>query len=612
MIRPDRGRDSEHAITGMPARGASTLLVGVALALGLGLSACGSSTPSTSPSSKSISASGIQTPQTESLTGGRRGGTLTVLNHEDFEHIDPGEAYFEIDYEAIYATQRPLYSYKPNDFTSPVPDMASAAPEVSSDGKTITVHIRHGIRFSPPVNREVTSADVAYAIERGANPNVANPYFTEGYFSSLEGIKGANGGPFPGITTPDKYTIVFHLAKPAAQVVIDALALPLSAPVPEEFAKKYDAKSPTEYGNYQVATGPYMFKSNSEGKVLGIGYQPGKSATLVRNPNWNASTDFRPAYLNEIDIKIGGDTNVIGRQVLEGSDLVQNDPLAKASVQLAYEHFRSQLQISPGAGDHYIAVNNKRGPFANVNARKAFWAALDRTAIGKARGGSLVTDVMTHFLFPEIPGFEEAGGFQGPKVDYNEHPEGDMAIAEKYMRLAGYPSGKYNGTATLEVVGSTDDPASEVAEIANDTLHSLGFKTKFSLVDESVMYSKYCGVPAEEIDVCPDVGWGADFADGQAVLDPAFNGKNILSTANNNWGQVDDPTINAAMDRAELLIGKQAREKAWAAIDRELVASAAAIPADWDKEPAIESKDVAGVGDLWNLGAWDYSFTSLK
>jgi peptide/nickel transport system substrate-binding protein len=468
------------------------------------------------------------------------------------------------------------------------------------------------VHFSPPVNREVTSADVAYAIERGANKNVENPYFREGYFSSLEGVEKANGGPFAGVTTPDRYTIVFHLGKPEAQVVIDALALPLSAPVPEEFAKKYDAKSPTEYGNYQVATGPYMFKSNGEGKVLGIGYEPGKSATLVRNPNWDPATDFRPAYLNEIDIKIGGDTNVIGRQVLEGSDLVQNDPVANTIVQLAYEHFRSQLQVSPGSGDHYIAVNNKQGPFANVDMRKAFWAALDRVAIGKARGGELVTNVMTHFLLPEIPGFEEAGGLAGPKVDYNEHPEGDMAIAEKYMRLAGYPSGRYAGSATLQVVGSTGDPDAEVAEIANNTLRGLGFKTKLSLVDQSVMYSKYCGVPAEEIDVCPNIGWGADFADGQAVLDVPFNGKNIIPSNNNNWGQVDNPAINAAMDRAELLSGQQPRAKAWAAIDRELVADAAAIPADWDKEAAIESQDVAGVGDQWNAGAWDYSFTSLK
>ncbi len=72
----------------------------------------------------------------------------------------------------------------------------------------------------------------------------------------------ASGGPIPGVKTPDKYTIEFHLTEPQGQIVADALVLPMSAPVPEEYAKKYDAKKPSEYGNYQVATGPYMFKAD--------------------------------------------------------------------------------------------------------------------------------------------------------------------------------------------------------------------------------------------------------------------------------------------------------------------------------------------------------------
>jgi len=587
---------------------ASAALAG---ALALGLAACGSSGSSVSGASPIKVPKGIQTPQTQAQSGGKHGGTLTVLNQTDFEHIDPGQAYFNIDYEIIHATQRPLYSYKPNTFAAPSPDMASGPGQISADGKTITIQIRHGVHFSPPVNREVTSADVAYAIERGANANVANPYFLS-YFSSLVGASKATGGPFAGITTPDKYTIVLHLTEPKAQIVLDALVLPLSAPVPEEFAKPLDSKKPTEYGNYQVATGPYMLESDGAGKVLGIGYQPGKSATLVRNPNWSAATDSRPAYLDQIDVKIGGDTTVIGRQVLEGSGMVQNEAPAQSIVKLAYEKFRSQLEISPGAGDHYIAVDNKQGPFADINVRKAFWAALDRTALNKARGGALVTNVMTHFIYPEIPGFEAAGGLAGPQVDYNDYPQGNAVLAAKYMKLAGYPSGKYTGSKTLQVVGSTGSPSAEDAEIVNQTLKNLGFQTKFNLVDSSVMYSKYCGVPAEAIDVCPNVAWGADFGDPQAVLDVPFNGKNIVSTANNNWGLVNNPEINKAMDAAESIVGSQARAAAWASIDRKLVAQAVAIPFDWDKQPNIESSNVAGVGDLWDSGEWDYSYTSLK
>ncbi len=582
--------------------------------LALVLAACGSSS-STSSSSGGNSAGiapGINTPKTATLTGGKRGGTLSVLNHEDFEHIDPGQSYFSVDYEAVYATQRPLYSYKPNTFSEVTPDTAEGPPAISDGGKLVTVKIRHGIHFSPPVNREVTSADVAYAIDRAANPSVANPYYL-GYFSSVEGMKTASGGPVKGVTTPDKYTIAFHLTEPQGAIVAAALVLPMSAPVPEEYAKKYDAMKPSEYGNYQVATGPYMFKANSEGKVLGVGYQPGKSATLVRNPNWSASTDFRPAYLNQINISIGGDTTVIGRQVLEGSHTVQNDTPAQSIVKLAYEKFRSQLLISPGAGDHYVAINNSNGPFKNVNLRKAYWAALDREAMDKARGGSLVTNVQTHFIYPEIPGFEEAGGLTGPKVDYNEHPQGDVTVAEKYMKLAGYPSGKYTGTETVQVVGSTGNPASEDAQIANEALKKLGFKTKLNLVDQSVMYSKFCGVVTEKIDVCPNVGWISDFGDPQATLDVPFNGNLIVKNGtNSNWGLVNHPKINAAMEAATKVVGIDARAKAWAKIDEELVAEAVAVPYDWDKEPVIESKDVDGIGDLWNIGSWDFNYTSLK
>jgi peptide/nickel transport system substrate-binding protein len=593
------------------------LLAAVAAALTVALAACGSSSSSsgtTATSGGSGVPAGVQTPATESLTGGKRGGVLNEVQSEDFEHLDPGQAYFQLDYQITNATQRSLYSYKPNTFSDPIPDMAEAPAQLSDGNKLITINVRKGVHFSPPVNREVTAADEVYAFERIANPNVANPYY-EGYLSSIEGMKTAKGGPIAGVKATGKYTLQIKLTAPEAGIVVAAMVLPWSAPVPKEYAAKFDAKKPSEYANYQVASGPYMLKANSAGKILGTGYQPGKSATLVRNPNWNASTDTRPAYLNEIKISIGGDANVIGRQVLEGSHMVQSDAPAAPILKLALQQHRSQLVISAGggAGDRYVAINNSDGPFKNVNLRRALWAATDREALDRLRGGKTVADVMTHFLWNGIPGFEEAGGFPGPKVDYNEHPQGDMAVAEKYMKLAGYPSGKYTGSETLQVVGDSSAPANNVAEAVNATLKQLGFKTKLNLVEHTVMYSKYCGVVSEKIDVCPNVGWIADFGDPQATLYVPFNGNLIVKNGtNSNWGLVNHPKINAAMEAAAKVVGEKARGEAWAKIDRELVEEAVAIPYQWAKEPYIESKDVAGVNQYWNSGTWDYSFTSLK
>ena len=613
--------------------------------LGVGITACGSSnssksssgggSSSQSSSNASNSSGGVQTiplkpgenPIGQVLTGPtkKRGGTLTVYSSEDFEHLDPGESYFTQDYGVDYVTQRPLFAYMPNATTVVSPDLATVIPTtanggITDGGKTVTVHIRHGVHFSPPVNREVTSADVAYAIERAANPNVANPYFGA-YFGAgapapLEGATSASykGGPIPGIKTPDKYTIVFHTVKPSGSFLVQALSLPISMPVPQSFAGPLDKKSPTTYGTkYLVATGPYMIKADPKtGLFQGIGYQTGKSLTLVRNPNWKASTDYRPAYLDQINFSIGGDATVIGRQVLQGSHAIQFDTPAQSAVKLAYQQYPSQITFTPGVGDHYVALDNAAGVFKNVNLRRAVWANLDRAAIIKLRGGSLTGSPATHFIYPGVAGYEQAGGAAGPQVPWNKSVTGNLQVAEQYMKAVGYKSGKYTGSATVQIVGANNGNDPAIIQLLNSDMTQLGFHTHVSLVDQSVMYAKYCGVPKQEIDVCPTAGWLRDFADPLTVLYVPFYGPSITPTNNSNWSQVNDPQINAAMQKAALVSDPAARAQAFANVDKMLVNQAVAIPEDFDNQANLESKDVAGVNSLWNEGTWDLDFTSLK
>ena len=42
--------------------------------------------------------------------------------------------------------------------------------------------------------------------------------------------------------------------------------MPITAPVPEEYAKKFDAKNPSTYNTHVVATGPYMVKNDASGQ----------------------------------------------------------------------------------------------------------------------------------------------------------------------------------------------------------------------------------------------------------------------------------------------------------------------------------------------------------
>ncbi len=247
-----------------------------------------------------------------------------------------------------------------------------------------------------------------------------------------------------------------------------------------------------------------------------------------------------------------------------------------------------------------------------MNLRRAVWAGLDRAAIVKARGGSLVSAPATHFIYPGVAGYDQSGGAAGPQVDFNKNVNGDPTVAKKYMKAAGYPSGKYTGSATVQVVGANSGNSPAIIQIVNNDLTSLGFKTHVSEVDQATMYSKYCGVPKQEIDVCPTVGWIRDFSDPLSVLYATFYGPAIVPTNNSNWSQTNIPEVNAAMKQAALVVDPTAHNQAWANVDKMLVDQAAAIPETFENQPNIESKNVAGVNQLWNEGTWDFTFTSLK
>lgn len=598
------------------------LLVSMLAVLALVVAACGgddnSSSSSggtkTSASSGSSSAADVGTDNTKAANvQGKKGGTITMLAGSDVDFLDPGRSYFTQGYMVIYPTQRTLYSFKPQDSSKPVPDLAQADPQISDDKKTITVKLRSGVKFSPPVNREVTSKDIKYAFERFFSENVGGQY--PAYFASIEGTpsspsKGVK--PISGIETPDDHTIVFHLKDASAVPVAAALVMPITAPVPEEYARKFDAKNPSTYNTHLVATGPYMVKNDSNGNA--IGYKAGKSITLVRNPNWNASTDYRPAYLDGVTIRTNSsDANVASKQVLDGqSMLFDANPPANIIKEVATQ-IKDQYTQIPSGGYRYFPINTTIKPFDNVNVRRAMLAVFDRGAVRQARGGPATGPVATHFLAPGVPGFEEAGGTAGPGFDFMsaQGADGDLALAKAYMRRAGYPSGRYTGSESFLVVTGNTLSERNVAQIVKAQYEKLGFKIRLRTVPDDALFTDWCTVPAKRVLSCSGVVWLKDFPDPEPMLRPAFDGTRISHAgANYNFAQLDVPAINAAMARAAVLTGAE-RARAWGRIDRMIVGQAAAVPLQWELATLVQSKDVRGVASSI-FASWDLSYTSLR
>jgi peptide/nickel transport system substrate-binding protein len=568
----------------------------------LALAACGGSSSNNNSSAGGgapANVSGLADVGTSSSQ--QKGGTLNVVSAEGWEHLDPGQSYFQIDYLVVYATQRPLYSFTPDSPRQAVPDLAAGPPQISKDGKTVTVKIKPNVKWSPPLSRAVTSDDVKYAFERDFNPNVPSGY--AGSYYPIVGADKSKGGPISGISTPDATTIVFHLTSNFGATFAQALSLPGSAAVPRSLASSMDKKNPTTYDSdptKQAFDGPYMIQS----------YSSGRSLTLVRNPNWDAKTDFRPAYADKIVWKAGGDANVLARQTLASPNLLMADGPPAPVLKTAYQTKKSQLSIST-LGDYYASLNTSVPPFNNLNLRKAAIAAANRQAYLQVRGGKLVGQVATHFLGPEVPGFAEAGGAKGFGVDYLKSPTGDMAVAKKYMKLAGYPSGKYTGNATVTIVGANSDPGPKEMAIVQSGMQALGFKTVLKPVPQQTMYSKFCGYVKAHITVCPTAGWIEDFPDPYAYLFVPFSGKAIVPVNNVNWAVLNDPKINAAMDSAAQITDPTARNKAWANVDKLITLAAPAIPEIWASNALVKGSQVHGVLDAWN-DDWNLSFSSVK
>jgi peptide/nickel transport system substrate-binding protein len=589
-----------------------SLPIAVVLGAALVIAGCGSS------SSSSTSSTAATT--TPSSTAAKNGGAVTLLEVAGgVDSLDPGYWYYQTDYTDLFqTTQRALYGFRPQD-TTPQPDLASSQPIVTDGGKTLTIHIMPGVHYSAPLaSRTVAAADIKYAMERCFTASVGNGYaFT--YFSNIVGAPSKPAATVPnvsGIQAPNATTLVIKTTVPVGVLAVpNALALPCTVPVPQDYAAKFDKGATSSYGMHQVFTGPYMIAGAGSGTVPSSGYQVGKLLALVRNPSWQRSTDpIRPAHFDSITFKGGNDITVASRQILSGQSMMSGDFAAPppAILKQGLTSQKSQFQISPSGGNRYIALNTTVKPLNNLDFRRAIAAVIDRNALRLTRGGPAIGTVATHFIPPQMPGFEAAGGTAGdPANDFYANPNGNVSLAESYMKKAGYPSGKYTGPPLL-TVADNQPPASNTAQAVQSQLSQIGITLTFREVPHATMLTKYCEVPKAAVAICPTVGWGKDFFDSQSMITPVFYGGNIVPSGNTNMSQANDPTFNKQMQTATQLIDPTARANAWAALDKAITSQVFVVTWLWDNEVGFHSTNVNGVQWPFNGNDWDLTASSLK
>ena len=140
--------------------GKGILAVLAVAATAVALAACGSSSNSTGGST------------TGSSGGGNEGGTLVGAYSAFPDYMDPALSHTIEGWTATFDTYIPLLTYAHANGTAGtkvIPGLAKAMPKITDGGKTYTLYLRKGLRYSD--GTPVRASDFGATIERALAMN---------------------------------------------------------------------------------------------------------------------------------------------------------------------------------------------------------------------------------------------------------------------------------------------------------------------------------------------------------------------------------------------------------------------------------------------------------
>jgi ABC-type oligopeptide transport system substrate-binding subunit len=381
------------------------------------------------------------------------------------------------------------------------PEVATAMPDVSPDGRTYTFTIRPGYRFSPPTDDPVTAETFRYSIERALSPKLGD--FQPGAFlvGDIEGEQAFRDGKAEHISglRADGDRLSITLVKPSNDF-LERLALPFFCPVPTDTPT---LRGGLLKGDTGVVGGGYI---PSAGPYFVAGYANEEYVILKRNPNYRGP---RPHALDAIALREGVDAAVaVDRVQHEGWDGIvssgQNgpapfDPLLEPQGPLA-----SKYGKVASTGDQYVpvplpqmgflALNVGRGLFADPTVRRAAALALDRTALAAVWG----EDPTDQFLPPIFPGARDRELF--PLEGSLDEARALLKGREETAVMAIYPN---------------CDPCRQEADAVRAQLGQIGIHVQ---IKEFADASGAAGKRGARIDILDD-GTRLDYPDSASFLE---------------------------------------------------------------------------------------------
>jgi peptide/nickel transport system substrate-binding protein len=499
-----------------------------------------------------------------------------------------------------------------------VPDLATDLPEPTDGGKTYTFKLRSGVEFGPPVNREVTSKDVLYALERVAKPKNGAQYGF--YYSVIRGFDDYGAGKSPtiaGIETPDDRTIVFHLTKPTGDFLY-RVAMPATGPIPEEVAKCFEGK-PGAYGRHLVSTGPYMIEGADAANASSCaalkpmsGFDGQTHMNLVRNPAYDPKTDSkdaREALPDRFEFTVNANADDILNRVEAGNldDEISSIPSTVLRRYVTNTSLKDKLHQNSGDRTWYLTMNLTQPPFDDVHVRRAMNWVMDKAALVQAWGGPSIGEVANH-IAPDTILNDQLTDYAPYGTDGNH---GDVAKAKAALKGSKYDT-KGDGTCSASacknvlLLADVRQVDTKMLPVIKSSAAKIGITFTVRSVEGAYPVIQ---TPSRNIPIAERPGWGKDYADAYTFFNPLFDSRTIIPNGNTNYSLVGItpaiakkvgvkgdlagvPSVDADLDRCAALSGND-RTACYGNLDRKLMTDVVPwVPYLWSFATHVTGPDV--------------------
>ena len=461
-----------------------------------------------------------------------------------------------------------------------IPDLATVVPSqanggISKDGRTITYHLRRGVRWHDGV--PFTSKDVIFTWRAIMNPG-NNVLSRRGY------------DEIAAMTAPDPYTVVMHMKRlfaPAIDTIFGESDTPMSI-LPEHLLAKYPNLNQVPFDAAPVGTGPYEF----------VRWLRGDRIELRANPNY-----FRGApHFKRITLKIIQDDNTIEAQLRSHE--------VDLAIEISATSYRDlgnapglvrQLVVAPV----YTAVlfNTKRGPLDDVRVRRALVMGMDRAAIVRDDTygtGKLATADLSPYYWAYDPSLAPA--------PY------DLAAAKGLLDAAGWHAGP-DGIRTkdgkplslLFVYGLGSQLVRTITQQVQQMYRPLGVEVELKGFDYATLYAA-----AQSGGIINGGRFDLAMYSWVAGADPDDSSQwmcDMAPPAGNNVSRYCSPEMDAAQRLALSTFDRAVRTRAYARSQSLLLRDAPGAfvyyqALRYAHAPWLKNFTPNGIGEAWNAQEW--------